>query len=157
MADTAHAPPQAPAHDKEKIPRILLRAIAILLVTITALVAYARFTGIPPTAMPPDIPIVKERTLIIYGSMEGKARVLDQHGTLIADLAPDQGGFIAGVWRSMARVRAQHDIAADAPVRLVKFSDGHLGLRDDFTGWRVELVGFGKDNTAAFARLLEDK
>ena len=66
----------------------------------------------------------------------------------------DEGGFIAGVTRAMARERIKYDVAADAPVRIVRFADGRLGLRDDFSGWRVELLGFGADNTAAFDRLL---
>jgi putative photosynthetic complex assembly protein len=40
-------------------------------------------------------------------------------------------------------------------VRLIRFEDGRIALKDDLTGWRAELIGFGADNTAAFARLLE--
>ena len=142
--------------DREKIPRILLRAILALVLIVLALVSFARITGMQPAAMPPaDVPIVQERVLHIFGDQEGHARVLDQHGHQIADLGPDQGGFIAGVWRSMARVRTQQGIDPSAPVRLVRFADGRLGLRDDLTGWRVELIGFGRDNTRAFAKLLE--
>ena len=99
----------------------------------------------------------QERVLHIYGSMSGKARVFDAHGNQIADLEGTDGGFISGVWRSLARVRGLQDIPPDAPVRLVKFADGRLGLRDDLSGWRVELIGFGKDNTAAFAKLLDNQ
>ena len=35
----------------------------------------------------------------------GAAQILDANGTLIADLPPTQGGFIAGVWRAV-RLRA---------------------------------------------------
>lgn len=142
--------------DREKVPRVLLRAILILCLTVLAFVSVARVTGMEPAAMPPkDVPVTAERTLIIFGDQGGKARVLDQYGTQIADLTPEQGGFISGVWRSMARTRTQQGIDPNAPVRLVKFADGRLGLRDDLTGWRVELIGFGRDNAAAFAKLLE--
>lgn len=154
MSSTTHHPPMR--EDREKIPRILLRAIALLLFTVLVLVSFARITGMEPAAMPPDVPVTTERTLIIFGDQEGNARILDQYGTQIADLTPEQGGFISGVWRSMARIRNQSGIDPNAPVRLVKFADGRLGLRDDLTGWRVELIGFGRDNTAAFARLLEN-
>jgi hypothetical protein len=40
------------------------------------------------------------------------------------------------------------------PVRLVAFEDGRLALFDDATEWRAELIGFGRDNYAVFARLL---
>ena len=142
--------------DREKIPRWLLRAILALVVIVMALVTFARVTGMEPAAMPPkDVPVVAERTLVIFGDQEGHARVLDQYGSQIADLSPEQGGFISGVWRSMARIRGQQGIDPNAPVRLVRFADGRLGLRDDLTGWRVELLGFGRDNTAAFAKLLD--
>ncbi len=150
---SAHTLPQ----DREKVPRILLRAIAVLIIVCVAIVSWARITGQTPAAMPPDIPVVQERVLHIFGEMTGAARVLDANGTLVADLGPDEGGFIAGVARSLALKRNQAGVDPAAPVRLVRFADGHLGLRDDFTQWRAELIGFGKDNTAAFARLLEDK
>lgn len=142
--------------DREMVPRVLMRAILIFCLTVLAFVSFARFTGMEPAAMPPkDVPAIAERTLIIFGDKEGNARVLDQFGTQIADLSPEQGGFISGVWRSMARARTQQDVDPNGPVRLVKFADGRLGLRDDLTGWRVELIGFGRDNTAAFAKLLD--
>ena len=142
--------------DREKIPRALLRAILCLCLIVLGIVSLARIMGMEPAAMPPkNVPVIAERTLIIFGDKSGNALVLDQFGTQIADLTPDQGGFISGVWRSMARIRNQSGIDPNAPVRLVKFADGRLGLRDDLTGWRVELIGFGRDNTAAFAKLLE--
>ena len=140
--------------DREKIPRILLRAIAILLFLVTGLVAWARIAGIEPSAMPPDLPIVQERQIVLFGSTDGSATVLRPDGTVIAQMGVNEGGFIAGVQRSLARQRMQSGLDPNAPVRLVRFSDGRMGLRDDLTGWRVELLGFGKDNTAAFARLL---
>jgi putative photosynthetic complex assembly protein len=143
--------------DREKVPRVLLRAIALLLLVVLVLVSFARITGQEPAAMPPDIPIVQERTLHIFGDLSGAARVLDAHGQLIADLGPNEGGFIAGVARSLTMKRRQAGVDPSAPVRLLQFADGRLGLRDDFTGWRAELIGFGKDNTAAFAKLLEIK
>ena len=38
----------------------------------------------------------------------------------------------------------------DRPAR----ADGRLGLRDELTGWRVELMGFGDTNRDAFLALL---
>lgn len=140
--------------NREKVPRILLRAITGLVVLVLVLVAWARLAGVPPAAMPPDLPIVQERQIVLFGGTDGSASVLQPNGTVIARFDTDQGGFIAGVQRSLARQRMAIGADPTAPVRLVRFSDGHLGLRDDVTGWRVELIGFGRDNTAAFARLL---
>jgi putative photosynthetic complex assembly protein len=143
-------------HDKELVPRILLRAIALFILVVLALVSWARLSGVPPTALPDDSQIVYERTIHIFGEMTGAAKVLAADGTVIADLSATEGGFIAGVARSLTLKRRQAGVDPAAPVRLVQFKDGHLGLRDDHTGWRAELIGFGKDNTAAFAKLLDN-
>jgi len=143
--------------DREKVPRILLRAIALMLILVLALVAWARVTGQRPASMPPNVPVVQERQIILFGGTDGSATVLTPDGRVIAQMGANQGGFIAGVQRSLARQREAIGADPAAPVRLVRFADGRLGLRDDLTGWRVEILGFGKDNTAAFARLLDDK
>ena len=150
----SHAIPHQ-QEDREKVPRVLLRAIGLLLFVVLALVSWARLSGMTPAAMPPDVPVVHERIVHLFGDLSGSARVLDASGVVIADLGPTEGGFIAGVTRSLNMKRRQAGIDPAAPVRLVLFADGHMGLRDDFTGWRVELIGFGKDNTAAFAKLLK--
>jgi len=142
--------------DREKIPRWLLRSIAGLLVAVLMLTAWARITDQPLSAAPPEgVPIVKERYVQIFGDISGKARVLDASGTLIADLAPEEGGFVAGVWRALALKRRQAGVDPSAPVRLIGYADGRIQLRDPETGWRAELVGFGADNREAFARLLK--
>lgn len=155
MPRTQSASRPVEQRDKEKIPRILLRAIAFVVVATTAMVAVARITGAPPAALPPDVPIAEQRVIHLFGDMSGAARVLDQHGQVIVTFGPGEGGFISGVARSLSRVRDQAGVDPGAPVRLVRFDDGRLALRDDITGWRAELVGFGRDNLAAFARLLE--
>lgn len=140
--------------DRELVPRILLRAVGLLILTVLVMVSWARFTGQTPMAMPEEGLIVQERQLYLFGEMSGAVKVLDAQGSVIADLGPGEGGFIAGVSRSLTLKRRQAGVDPAMPVRLVQFEDGHLGLRDDATGWRAELIGFGKDNTAAFARLL---
>jgi putative photosynthetic complex assembly protein len=106
--------------------------------------------------MPPELEIVQEREIMIYASMSGAAQVKTTDGTLIADLAPEQGGFIAGVGRVLERERAKVGALGSDPIRLIKYTNGNIALRDDVTGWRAELMGFGRDNATAFYRLLED-
>ncbi len=142
--------------DREMIPRMLLRAMFAMVVIVLLIVTWARLTDRPLTAMPPsDIPLLRDKPIVLVGSMSGAAQVYDIDGALIADLDETQGGFIAGVWRVLVRERNKHGVATDAPIRLVMFADGRMGLRDDLTGWRTELQGFGADNAAAFARLLD--
>ena len=55
---------------------------------------------------------------------------------------------------ALARERMLAKIDGNPPVRIVQFADGRLGLRDELTGWRVELMGFGDTNRDAFLALL---
>lgn len=145
--------------DKEMIPAVLLRAMVVLCLCVLIIVAYARLTDRPLEAMPPaveEVPILQERMIRIYGEMDGSARVLDLDGSVIATLASDEGGFVAGIYRVLERERGAVGLSGSEPIRLVRFSDGRIGLRDDHTDFRAELIGFGRDNTLAFARLLEE-
>ncbi len=145
--------------DKEMIPTVLIRAMFILCMCVLVIVSYARLTDRPLSAMPPSIeeaPVVMERVIRIYGQMDGSARVLDLDGNVIVNFAQDEGGFVAGIYRVLERERGAVGAAASDPIRLVRFADGRIGLRDDFTDFRAELVGFGADNEATFARLLEE-
>jgi putative photosynthetic complex assembly protein len=145
--------------DKEMVPTILVRAMFLMCLCVLIIVGYARLTDRPLSAMPPSeevAPIVHERTIRIFGEMDGSARVIDVDGTLIADFASDEGGFVAGIYRVLERERGAVGLDASEPIRLVRFSDGRIGLRDDYTDFRAELFGFGADNEAVFARLLEE-
>lgn len=142
--------------DREMVPRALLRAMALLVALSMALAIYARVTDRPLEAMPIAHPIAEERTVQIFARMDGSARVFDIDGTLIADLDPTEGGFIAGVARALGRERIKHGVDASAPVRLIRYQGAGMALRDDATGWRAELTGFGPDNERAFMRLMRN-
>jgi putative photosynthetic complex assembly protein len=145
--------------DKEMVPTILVRAMFILCISVMIIVAYARLTDRPLAAMPPSLevaPVVAEREIRIFGQMDGSARVLDTDGNLISDFSPEEGGFVAGIYRVLERERGAVGLSASEPIRLVRFSDGRLGLRDDYTDFRTELFGFGADNEAVFARIMEE-
>lgn len=141
----------------EKVPPILIKAMFGMVLFALVIVTYAVVTDKPKAAMPDlDAPIAQQREIVLVGSMTGAATVYDTDGNVIHDYAADEGGFIAGIWRVLQRERGKIDAPMDAPVRLVRYESGRLSLFDDLTGWRAELVGFGADNTAAFARLLDD-
>ncbi len=75
-------------------------------------------------------------------------------GTLIAELTPQEGGFVSGVYRVILRERTKHGVAPDAPLALRRRDTGRLEIHDPTTGWSADLMGFGADNAKAFARLL---
>jgi putative photosynthetic complex assembly protein len=88
--------------------------------------------------------------------LEGGVRVTDSEtGAVIADMPMDEAGFIAGVDRALRRERAKTGADPVGPVRLVRWIDGRMSVIDPASGWQIELMGFGRDNLKAFARLLE--
>ncbi|ARE40120.1 hypothetical protein RGUI_1979 [Rhodovulum sp. P5] len=153
-ARKSNKPPVHP--DDEKIPPFLLKGMLALCLVALLIAGYARFTDRPLEAMP-DLaePIAAERQVVLVGSMTGAATVYDTEGNVIHEFPADKGGFVAGIWRVLQRERGKIDAPMDAPVRLVRYESGRISMFDDLTGWRAELVGFGADNKAAFARLLD--
>lgn len=143
------------ARDAEMIPPVLTRGLAVLVLCVLALVAYARLADRPLEATPPDAPIAESRVMNLSGDMSGAATVRDAEGGLIADLAPEQGGFVSGVWRVLQRERTKHRAALDGPVTLIRRADGRISIADPSTGWSADLMGFGADNARAFAKLLD--
>jgi putative photosynthetic complex assembly protein len=143
--------------DKEMIPRVLLRAMFVLVLLCLAIVTFARVTDRPLEAKYPDMPILEERTIQIFGEMDGSARVVFADGAPDIQLSAQEGGFVSGMTRALGHERGLSGIAPSEPVRLVRNGDGRLTLVDDLTGWEAQIIGFGKDNTAAFERLMTHK
>ncbi len=146
----------APLTDKELVPRVLIRAVLALVLSVLALVTYARVTDRPLEAVAPQDNIIVSRDLILGGDMAGRATVHGTDGALIAELSPEKGGFIAGVYRVLHRERTKHGVALDGPLTLRLHEGGRLSIYDASTGWHADLMGFGADNARAFAQLLAE-
>ena len=143
------------AKPEELVPRILIRVMFGLVVTVLALVTVARLTDRPLESTLTDAPLIAERMIHLSSSADGAARVLDEKGSVIANFAADKGGFVSGIDRVIRRERAKARIETQAPVSL-RLREGHrLSIHDPATGWTAELMGFGADNLRTFARLLE--
>ncbi|MFZ5963558.1 photosynthetic complex assembly protein PuhC [Thalassococcus sp. BH17M4-6] len=151
----SHATPRIHAPARDLVPRIMVRAMFGLVALCLVIVSFAVWTGRPVTSTPPASDVVAERFLYLSGDLAGSARVLDATGTVIADLTPQEGGFIAGVARVLDRERTKARQPLDGPVRVVRTANGRLAIFDPSTGWHADLMGFGADNAAAFARLLD--
>lgn len=147
------------ARDREMVPTILLRAMGVMVLCALFITGYATITDRPLEAMPAmegEVGVMKSRAIFLDADgMTGAARVLDRTGAVIADLDPSQGGFVAGVQRVLKFEREKRGLGMEMPVRLILFENGQLSLRDDATGWRAELIGFGAKNADTFARLLD--
>ncbi len=141
--------------DRDTIPTFLVRAMFALVMTVLALVSYARLTDMPLSALPPASDVMIERPILLEGELSGAATIRNPDGTLIAEMTPDEGGFVSGIYRVIMRERTKHRVAPDTPIVLRRQENGRISIHDPATGWGADLMGFGIDNARVFARLLE--
>ena len=146
--------PAMRATDREMIPRNLLRGMFALVLVCFSIVALARVTGYPLIATPPEGEILASRMVVLAVDISGAAKVYDTDGRIVADLSPEEGGFVSGVGRVVERERLKNRVALDGPVKLIWQDTGRISIQDPSTGWSADLMGFGVDNAKAFARLL---
>ena len=106
----AKRPTMRHPRDKELVPRIMMRMVLVLMLSVLAIVSYARLTDRPLIATPPEGEVVTSRDFLLSGDMSGAATVRNLDGTLVADLTPDEGGFISGVWRVILRERTKNRV-----------------------------------------------
>jgi putative photosynthetic complex assembly protein len=137
------------------LPCVLIRGVLAMICAAMAITVYARVTDRPLVSTPPVSPVKAEAALVLEANAtSGAARVYLADGTLLANLTPEEGGFIAGVERVIARERTKNRITDGGPVVLQAYENGRMAVTDPATGWSADLMGFGADNAAAFARLL---
>jgi putative photosynthetic complex assembly protein len=155
MSDTHHPDRPRIHHDTDTmVPRVMVRAMFALVMVILALTTLSVLTKRPLQSTPPPSAIVREVHLHLTSDISGAVTVLDAYGSLIADLSPESGGFVSGVHRVVLFERRKAGLPATGPVTLQAFENGRMAITDPATGWRADLMGFGADNAAAFARLL---
>ena len=141
--------------DREMVPRILVQAMFGLMLASLALVAYARWQDVPLTGVVADSPIVAEREITLVGDRKEGYAVLDASGTQIAHSRENKAGFIDVVASSVERERTTNGYPADGPLTVARRENGRVAVIDPASGWTLELIGYGKDNVAAFAGLLD--
>ncbi|WP_281968232.1 photosynthetic complex assembly protein PuhC [Roseovarius nanhaiticus] len=144
-----------PAPEKELVPRFLVVAMIALMGLSLSLVAYARLTGAPMSGALIEAPVAAERTIRMVGTREGSVTVLGEDGVQLAHSSDDMKGFIGVVWRVLARHRYVQGVPDTAPVTLIRRDNGNIAIHDTVTDWSIELIGYGADNVAAFAGLVD--
>ena len=141
--------------DREMVPKFLVIAMFALMAASLLLVGVARFTGRPVTSVVAHSDIVQEISVTLQGSRSEGVGVYDESGAQLAHSTDAKKGFIDVIWVAVTRERLVQNLSSDAPLRVVRRENGHVGILDDTTGWKIELIGYGKDNVAAFAKLLD--
>ncbi|MEM9060342.1 MAG: photosynthetic complex assembly protein PuhC [Pseudomonadota bacterium] len=137
-----------------KVSRTLMTAIVVLLSLILAMVATARLLGMEPVAKPASGPILAERVLFLESSIAGEVQVTGQDGETIAHLPDGKGVFISTIHRVVKRERLRFQVDPNGPLHLRRRAGNVLSLYDPLTEQSITLKGFGRDNIAAFAKLL---
>ena len=99
---------------------------------------------------------VQQRDLVFEDRADGAVVVRDAAGLRPVAVFTGENGFLRGTLRGLARTRKAEQVGPEAPFRLSTWSDGRLTLDDPATGRHVELLAFGPDNAAVFARLLPE-
>ncbi|WP_033920122.1 photosynthetic complex assembly protein PuhC [Sphingomonas sp. 37zxx] len=143
------------------VPRGALAMVAGLVGIALAMTAGFRIAQLPPTASPVaertagQVAMVDSKMLRFTDRADGGV-LIERIGDTPAVIEPgQQTGFVRGVMRGMARDRRMRGIGNEPPFRLTSWANGGLSLDDPSTGRVVELNGFGSDNRAAFAALLD--
>ncbi|MGB3244923.1 MAG: photosynthetic complex assembly protein PuhC [Sulfitobacter sp.] len=141
--------------NRDMVPKFLVQAMFTLMLASLALVSYATVTGREVGSVVAHSDVVNEITVTLDGTRSDGVAVLDQDGKQIAHSTQNKAGFIDVIWVSVMRERAVQDKSSNAPIRVVRRMNGHVAVIDDTTGWKIELIGYGQDNVAAFARLVD--
>lgn len=141
--------------DHDMVPRFLVVSMFGLMLASLGLVAFAQWTGVPTSAVYQETPIVAQVDVQMVSTRDGRSTVFDMDGNQIAASSDDKMGFIGVIGIAVRREREVAGLANDAPLTILKRESGTYGIHDPLTGWSMELIGYGADNVAAFAGLLD--
>lgn len=131
-----------------------LIAVAALVGFALTTVAVARLSD-QPTAPIALAPVAEALRLTFVDREDGAVLALTADGAVHATVAPETGGFVRGVLRSLVRQRGQLDLGADAGAfELNRLVDGNVTLSDPATGVVIDLGAFGPTNQAAFVAIM---
>ena len=141
--------------DREMVPRLLVQGMFALMAVTLAIVAYAQWFDVPNRGVLVEAPVVQSLEIVMTGDRNGIYEVTTPDGTLIAASTDEKAGFIGVIGRVVDRERFKNNAVSTVPVTVVRRENGNIAIIDDTTDLRVELIGYGKDNVAAFAKLLD--
>ena len=141
--------------DKEMVPTLLVKAMFGLMLATTGIVAYAQWSGTPDVGVLEAAPIEKSREIVLLGDRSGVYTAQELDGTVLAVSSDSKAGFLGVMGRVVDRERMLQDRSSDAPITVVRRTNGNTAILDETTGMAVELIGYGADNVAAFSQFLD--
>jgi len=155
----SEANPNMKHPQSDMVPRGLVRAMFGLILATLALVSYQALSDRSHVGVLTVAPAEATSIIRMEGTRQGAVTVFDEAGNVIALSGEDKQGFIGVVWRVLERERARAGLTYlpgdTPPVRVVRRTNGNISVEDTVTDWSVDLIGYGVDNIAAFARLVD--
>jgi len=141
--------------DREMVPKILVQGMFALMFASLCIVAYAQWFNVPQKGVLIEAPVVQSRDIVLTGQRDGTYHVYDTSGGLLTASSDPLNGFIGVMGRAIDRERLVRGLPLATPVQVVRRDNGHIAVIDASTDNVVELIGYGADNVAAFAQLLD--
>lgn len=145
----------ARSDSRQIIPKVLLRAMAALALTCLAMVSYAVLTDRPHEAQIQTAVEVKSLLIQLNASPDGGTIVTDMEGNVLSRSGHGKAGFLSVVQNALDFERGRNNVTGNPPVHLIRFADGRIGLRDDASGWKINLIGFGQDNARVWRDIID--
>ena len=138
----------------KKMPKAMLRVMFALVVFILIAVSVARVSGLSLVGSPPQSEVVATASLYLLSDKSGGVRVLSSEGVLLANLSGEEGGFVSVVARAVDYERRKQGVELNTSIEVIWRENGRISVYDPSTAWQADLMGFGADNSRAFAMLL---
>ena len=138
-----------PFGDRPFPPAALASAGVLIALTLILVI----FSG-PPTPAEAQAPS-EARHLRFEDQGNGDIAVIDgKTDVTVRIIAAGTEGFLRATLRNLATERQQFGVGPEVAFALYRRADGRLALADPVTERKIVLDAFGRDNVAAFARLL---
>lgn len=141
--------------DREMVPRVLVRAMFALMFASLAIVTFEQLSGRENEGRLVEAPVAEQARFTLAGDRSGAYAVIDGTGRRVAGSDDALGGFYGVIGRVLERRRIVHRVEGNPPVTVVRRENGNIAVLDPATDFTIELIGYGADNVAAFARLLD--
>ena len=120
-----------------------------------AVVSFAVLTDRPHEARIHTAAEAKSMLIQLNASPDGGTIVTDMEGNVLSRTGRGTAGFLSVVQNALIFERDRNNVTGNPPVHLIRFADGRIGLRDDASGWKINLIGFGQDNARVWREIID--